>query len=68
MNALVIVAHPDDEVIWMGGYIQRHRDFQWFAISVCYGGCRPFKLADNPSEALAKEGIWRHHGFSRGAP
>lgn len=34
-NALVIVAHPDDETIWMGGTILNHPDWNWTIISLC---------------------------------
>ncbi|MEK6934988.1 MAG: PIG-L family deacetylase [Nanoarchaeota archaeon] len=34
-SALVIVAHPDDETIWMGGFILKHKDWNWNIISLC---------------------------------
>ena len=34
-KALVIVAHPDDETIWMGGYILRYTDWDWTVVSLC---------------------------------
>ncbi len=37
MECLVIVAHPDDETIWMGGTILRHPDWMWTAFSLCRG-------------------------------
>lgn len=35
VNALVIVAHPDDETIWCGGTILMHPGWQWAIISLC---------------------------------
>jgi len=35
INALVIVSHPDDETIWMGGTILNHPDWNWTIISLC---------------------------------
>ncbi len=37
MKCLVIVAHPDDETIWMGGLMLRHPDWAWriIALSRC---------------------------------
>ena len=34
-DALVIVAHPDDETIWMGGTIARNKGWNWTIISLC---------------------------------
>ena len=34
-RALVIVAHPDDETIWMGGVILRNFDIDWTVFSLC---------------------------------
>jgi LmbE family N-acetylglucosaminyl deacetylase len=31
-NALVVVAHPDDEVLWAGGTILNHPSFKWFIV------------------------------------
>ncbi len=37
MRAAVIVAHPDDEVIWCGGLILRHQEWNWTVLSLCRG-------------------------------
>jgi len=37
-KALVLVAHPDDEVIWMGGTIMRYDDVEWTVVSLCRNG------------------------------
>jgi LmbE family N-acetylglucosaminyl deacetylase len=34
-EALIIVAHPDDETIWMGGTILRNKDWNWTIFSLC---------------------------------
>ena len=36
-KALVIVAHCDDAVLWMGGTIHRLRDWDWHIFSLCDG-------------------------------
>jgi len=36
-KALAIVCHPDDEVLWCGGYILRHLEYEWKIIAVCCG-------------------------------
>lgn len=34
-KALIIVAHPDDETIWMGGTILKNAKWNWTIISLC---------------------------------
>jgi LmbE family N-acetylglucosaminyl deacetylase len=35
VKCLVAVAHPDDEVIWMGGLILRYPGWEWHILSLC---------------------------------
>ena len=34
-RALVIVAHPEDEILWVGGMIMMHPNWNWRIVSVC---------------------------------
>lgn len=34
-RAVVIVAHPDDEVLWAGGWIKSHAHWDWYIFSLC---------------------------------
>jgi len=34
-RALVIVAHPDDETLWMGGTILLHLNWDWHILTLC---------------------------------
>jgi LmbE family N-acetylglucosaminyl deacetylase len=36
-NAVVIVAHPDDETLWCGGTILTYPSFNWFVVCLCRG-------------------------------
>jgi hypothetical protein len=35
VNAAVIVAHPDDEVLWCGGLILSHPQWRWRIVTLC---------------------------------
>ena len=35
MEALALVAHPDDETIWMGGTILQNKNWNWTIVSLC---------------------------------
>jgi len=37
-RAAVIVAHPDDETLWCGGYILTHPGFLWRIVTLCRAG------------------------------
>jgi LmbE family N-acetylglucosaminyl deacetylase len=34
-KAVVIVAHPDDESLWCGGWILQRPDWDWFVLTLC---------------------------------
>lgn len=34
-RALVVVAHPDDETLWCGGYLLTHPEFRWRIVTLC---------------------------------
>ena len=34
-HALILIAHPDDETIWLGGTILRHSEIHWTIFSLC---------------------------------
>ncbi len=36
-TAAVVVAHPDDETIWVGGTVLMHPDWQWTVVALCRG-------------------------------
>jgi len=35
MKIFVVVAHPDDHVLWIGGTIIRFNEFEWHVLSLC---------------------------------
>ena len=35
LRAAVVVAHPDDETLWCGGYILAHPEFDWRIVTLC---------------------------------
>jgi LmbE family N-acetylglucosaminyl deacetylase len=35
VKAALIVAHPDDEILWAGGTILSHPEWDWFVASLC---------------------------------
>ena len=35
LRAAVIVAHPDEETLWCGGYILTHPQYQWRIVTLC---------------------------------
>ena len=35
LRAAVVVAHPDDETLWCGGYILTHPEFRWRIVTLC---------------------------------
>jgi LmbE family N-acetylglucosaminyl deacetylase len=37
-RAAVVVAHPDDETLWCGGYILTHPEFLWRVVTLCRAG------------------------------
>lgn len=34
-RAAVVVAHPDDEILWCGGYLLTHPEFHWRIVTLC---------------------------------
>jgi LmbE family N-acetylglucosaminyl deacetylase len=61
-KALVIVAHCDDAVLWMGGTIHRLRDWEWHIFTLCdgNGGKRKQSFYESCEMLRAK----KSHAFS----
>ena len=37
MNAAIVAAHPDDEVLWAGGTVLMHPSWNWYILTLCRG-------------------------------
>ena len=35
LRAAVVVAHPDDETLWCGGYMLSHPELHWRIVTLC---------------------------------
>ena len=35
VSAAVVVAHPDDEILWCGGFILSNPDWHWRIVTLC---------------------------------
>lgn len=54
INALCVVAHPDDETIWMGGMILKNPNWNWTIFSLC---------RQNDSDRMPKfKKVCKHYG------
>ncbi len=53
-RAAIIVAHPDDEVLWCGGWILLHRDWHWHICTLC--------RASDPDRAPRFRRVLKHLG------
>lgn len=53
-RALVLVAHPDDETIWMGGTILTNPQVEWTCFSIC-------RLSDDDRRPKFRR-VCRHYG------
>lgn len=53
-RAIAIVAHPDDETIWMGGFILKHPELKWTIFSLC--------RASDPDRAPKFKRVCDHYG------
>ena len=55
-RAAVVVAHPDDEILWMGGTLLMHSDHRWNIVTLCRGS--------DPDRAPKFFTVLRHLGAS----
>ncbi len=53
-RAIVIVAHPDDETIWMSGFILKHPQMDWAIFSLC--------RASDPDRAPKFKRVCKYYG------
>jgi LmbE family N-acetylglucosaminyl deacetylase len=53
-RAAVVVAHPDDETLWCGGYILSHPEFLWRIVTLC--------RASDPDRAARFRRVLRRFG------
>ena len=53
-RALVIIAHPDDETIWMNGFILKHPRMNWTIFSLC--------RASDPDRAPRFKRVCKYYG------
>ena len=63
VRAAVIVAHPDDEILWAGGAILARPDWDWFVLTLCRAQRPRPRPAIRPNPAnlcrqMAKWLIW----------
>ena len=55
-QAVVVVAHPDDEILWMGGMLLMHRHRNWKIVTLCRGS--------DPDRAPKFYTVLKHLGVS----
>ena len=53
-RAAVVVAHPDDEILWCGGWILAHPEWRWRIVTLC--------RADDPDRAPKFRKVLEHLG------